>query len=324
MIRIRIWIGVLTCHLLAHGAYAQIQNVEVLLGGSLRPGITRPGGISTVTCSGLANVSSPIDRSGPAVYEHDGLSVLVNGIAARLLAVNGLGGGYHRIDFLVPPLPDYTVGGVTVTVKQHERTGSVNWNANSLNPDPYRGYPADFFLTSEGYILGRHSADQSLIDRGNPVRPGEQITLYATGMGAVIEQLDSRYRAFPLAVYGVYDGRNHYSDIVIVFRTDVPLSSPVFPIVTASFAGLLADEPGVYRIDVQVPEGLTGNELSITLWRDVSCSSPCGQLQTPRLPRFVSETRRVPFEGVTLAAPFAPIRRVNLLPGETALCELSF
>lgn len=287
----------LTSCLLTEAASAQIQNVEVLRGGTLRAGITRPGGISTVTCSGLTDISGSIDR-GTAVYELDGLSILLNGIQARLLAVNSLGGGYHRIDFLVPPLPDYTVGNVTVTVKQHGNTGSVNWNSNAADPNsnPYRGYPADFLLTAEGYILGRHSVDQSLIDRSNPVRAGEQITLYATGMGAVLEQMDPRFQAFPLSRYGIYDGRNHYSDMNIVFRTDVPPPPGVFPIVTASFAGLLADEPGVYRIDVQVPLGFSGTNLFVTLWRDVTCSIPCGQLQTPRLPKFVSDTRTVPFQ----------------------------
>ncbi|MBI4904740.1 MAG: hypothetical protein HY820_13955 [Acidobacteria bacterium] len=221
----------------------------------LQPGIAAPGGLANITCAGLAS-----DK---------GITVKVDNNPAGILAVNSLGGGFYRIDFIVPPLALFASGFIRIEVKQSAAVSTVTIGFDN-NVRRFAGYPADFLVDPNGEPRILHFADGSPVNSANPAQAGERVTLFATGMGPALPQLDERWGAFPLTLY------RDETELLVRIQSESP--EAVSDLIRADFAGLLPDRPGVYRIDVTIPDSTRGRFASISVERDFSCRVPSGAI----------------------------------------------
>ena len=253
---------------------AQIAILGVTTGAGYLPGITRPGGISVVFCTGLGAVSD-ITAPGdlPLPIELAGIRVAVNGVLAPLLSVAGRN-GYQQINFLVPSLPDFTRAPITITVSENGRAAGVK-----LRENPFNGYPADLFRDAQGYGIVRH-ADGSLVTISEPAQRGERVIVYATGMG-VIEPPGAMAARSPLVLYpGEGAG-------VTVFFCAATVACQYS---TALFAGVYPGNPGVYQLDIQIPASAPTGVWEMGVLRTYCYDAPC-TIQSPF--RQVFESQRV-------------------------------
>ena len=148
---------------------------------SYAPGLPLPGGLASVYVRGLDIAGTMLAGGSPIPTQLAGVSILVNGVAAPILAIAPLANGAQQINFQIP-------------------FGALSVN-NSLDLDQiytveiqYRGSPVFAFLgitgpgvfsLSDGTPAIQHSADYSLVTPSNPAQPGETIIVYGTGLGQV-------------------------------------------------------------------------------------------------------------------------------------------
>jgi uncharacterized protein (TIGR03437 family) len=268
---------------------AQLQIHAVTTGAGYLPGITRPGGISIVFCTGLAGISGITEAKGaPLPTELAGVRVVVNGINAPLLAVSDMG-SYQQVNFLVPNLPDFTRPPITISVVQSNKGASTKLAGN-----PFNGYPADFFRDPAGYGIIEHAADHSLVTSQNPARRGEIVIAYATGMGAVEPPVANEVAApqqppSPLILYPGEPGG------IRVFLcqpgaqcapTEAAFNTP------SLFAGLSPGAPGLYQIKFQIPDTAPTGPVELGVIRTYCYDAPC-TIQSPFQQNFVSESVKI-------------------------------
>ena len=267
---------------------AQITIAGVTTGAGYLPGITRPGGISTVFCRGLViptGVTNAVGR--PLETQLAGVRVGVNGVFSPLLAVADVG-AYQQINFIVPNLPDYTRAPITITVSQSGLFAGVKLQQDT----PFNGYPADLFRDELGYGVILH-ADGSLVTTTAPAQRGEILVTYATGMGAVeppvamgtiapLQQLSS------LVLYpGEVDG------VKIFFCAMGVACQPASAISSTSlFAGLAPGSAGVYRIQFAVPASAPLGDVDLGVLRTYCYNAPC-TLQSPFQQLFASQRVKI-------------------------------
>ena len=260
---------------------AQITIHGVTTGAGYLPGITRPGGISAVFCTGLGVASDIAAPAGlPLPMELAGISVAVNGVLAPLLAVAGRD-GYHQINFLVPSLPDFTRAPITITLSENGRVASVK-----LRENPFNGYPADLFRDAQGYGIVRH-ADGSLVTTSEPAQRGGRVIVYATGMG-VIEPPGAMAARSSLVLYpGEGDGVK-----VFFCAASVACQPTEAAYSTALFAGIYPGNPGVYQLDIQIPASAPTGVLEMGVLRIYCYDAPC-TIQSPFRQVFASQRVRI-------------------------------
>jgi uncharacterized protein (TIGR03437 family) len=202
------------------------------------PGALAPNTIATVYGANLAFTTksiSPEDIHGgslPTVLPGTGVRVLIGGLAAQIYYVSPT-----QINFLVPstllPLP---------TDAQVVRDGV----AGPLIPIPLaRAAPALYQMDTENAVATR--PDGSLITADAPARPGEEIVLYATGLGPTIPPMAYG----EVATAAAWIGR--LTDFQISFEGVLVDPGRIDYVgVTPGFAGL-------YQINVRLPNFFTAN-----------------------------------------------------------------
>lgn len=263
----------------------QIRIESVRTAAGYLPGITRAGGISTVFCTGLTmpvSTHPPVGDRLPT--ELAGVRVLINGVAARILAVTDAG-SYRQVNFVVPALPDLTRPPITVSVAQYGNVSSTK-----LREEPFNGYPADFFRDTDGYGIVRR-ADGSLVAPRSPAQRGEIVTAYATGMGAVEAGRVEVHEESPRRPLVLYPGEGE--GIKVFFcppgancRPQEAVSS------TALFAGFDQDGDGVYQVRFAIPAEAPMGEVEMGVLRTYCYDALCA-LQSPFQQRFVSRTVKI-------------------------------
>ena len=200
------------------------------------PGPLAPYAIASLYGSGLAYSKRAVAerdiRANSLPTELDGVRVLVDGLPAQLYYVSP-----EQINFLIP----YNSGAafpteVNVIVTLDGRHGpSVRL--------PLRESAPALFQTDSRTVIATH-ANWRLISKDDPARPGEDIILFATGLGRTTPNV--AYPEIPREAARIAKWQQLQ---VLLNGTPVDSSRIAYAGVTPGFAGL-------YQINLRLPETL--------------------------------------------------------------------
>jgi uncharacterized protein (TIGR03437 family) len=237
-----------------------IGNVVVTTPASFEVGLSRPGGISTLFCTGLQGIGGIVQAEAvPLPRSLAGVEVLIRGTAVPLLAVADLG-SFQQINFQTPVenVSFFDRAAVVVQVRQGSRSADILV--------PYASTPADFFRDAAGRVLLLHGGDYALVTPAAPGTPGEVLVAYATGLGPVQPPVPSGHVAprEPLSTIIEGSGLRRYTILINEAPTNV------------LFAGLAPDFVGLYQLNFQVPLNAVEGDNTLR-FQDEVCYTPFGQ-----------------------------------------------
>jgi len=211
-----------------------------------------PQEMVTLFGSNLSAGTAPA-TSFPLPTSLGGTRVLVNGIAAPLLAVSPT-----QVTMLVPShvSPDFTAyasfevqNNAVPCVPPALTLCSVTSNLVTM----YTNYTAPGVFSLGGYGFGPAAAENTgynVINAGNPAQPGNIPMLYMTGMGAVTPSLadgvPSSPTGDPANVLNIYTS----SALYVYFDGDASQNIQFAGVVPGSAAGL-------YQVNAQIPAGVS-------------------------------------------------------------------
>jgi uncharacterized protein (TIGR03437 family) len=216
-----------------------------------------PGSIGTIFGTGLTRgVKGVIQAATTRLpFSIQGTSVLVNGIPAPIFAIANIN-GQEQINFQVP----WEVQGITIPLLPGDQivqnppeptqptVSIVVVNNGTVSPAMgaafYGIQPA--IITSDGKQAVAVHADYSLVTSQNPARPGEVITLFGIGFGAVT----------PSPTTGAPSGASPPSTFNTMPTMGISGHSAV-----VLFAGLTPGLVGLYQFNVVIPDGLATGDL---------------------------------------------------------------
>jgi uncharacterized protein (TIGR03437 family) len=227
------------------------------------PGLPLPGGLASVFVRGL-NLSSPTIGSGsPLPTELAGVSILVGGVAAPILAVAPLASGMQQINFQVlVQAPSSFPSEVFFRVV-------IQYLGSSIFAFPQIA-SSGIFTLSDGTPAIEHSADYSLVTPSNPAHPGEVILVYATGFGEVSPAVASGVPATGPAP-------------VVEPCGDIVAFAPTGPDSLGSilYTGLMPGFVGLYQLNIQLSSTLPAGPFQFSI-QDNMCGmlSPAGSLNS--------------------------------------------
>lgn len=160
---------------------------------------------------------------------------LPTGLGATSLTANGQPVGLLRVasDAITFVMPWATAGAGRIRLKA--TVAGTNSNEIAVRATP--ASPGFFSMTGDGLgtVVGIH-ADGSLITADSPAAPGEVVTLYASGLGALTTSV---------AEYAAAAGAN---------VTSVPVQVDVAGVqAEVRYAGAAPNFPGVYQINIVIP-----------------------------------------------------------------------
>lgn len=146
------------------------EALGVVNAASGRPALS-PGGLASIYGLGFSTASGMESAGG--VREFRGFSVLVNGVAAPVLAL-GRAGEIEQANIQIPfeTLP----GAAEIEV----RNGEMNWRVGGIRIAPVS--PGIF--EADGRAAALHPDGSPVNDR-HPARAGEVVAVYLTGCGAL-------------------------------------------------------------------------------------------------------------------------------------------
>jgi uncharacterized protein (TIGR03437 family) len=189
----------------------------------------------------------PQDVSGgalPVILPGTGVSVTVGGYAAQLYLVSP-----GQVNFLVPS--NLRPGTVELVLSRQGTIGPVV----SLT---LRDAAPALFVMDPLFAIASH-LDFSLVSAANPVHPGDWVTLWATGLGAVT----------PPAAYGLIPTQAAWLVRRDEFR--VLLDGLAVPPERIGYVGLAPLCAGLYQINVRLPEYAGANpEVRIAVGDELS------------------------------------------------------
>lgn len=221
---------------------ANVVNRSSLKGGAIAPGSNLLVYGANIGPSTITN--APVGQTLPTTLA--GVQVLVNGTAIPLKAVSSVG-----IDAVAP------TGLSTGTTASLQVITSSGTGSNIVNPSVQATAPG---LYSQGRIGGPtggwlivKAVDQNFktITLDNPATKGGIVTVYASGLGATN----------PVLAAG-----------------QVPPSSPLYPTTGTTsasigglnapvlFSGLAPGYPGVYQLNIRVPDNIASGNHQILIW----------------------------------------------------------
>lgn len=187
-----------------------------------------PGEFVTLYGTGLAK--STQTAVPPYPTSPNGVSVLINNKLAPIYYVSP-----GQLNVLVPFA---TTGPMATIVVQNNGV-----NSNTVTVPVTATSPGIFTLDKSGSGGGAilHAADYSLVNAANPAIGGEQVLIYATGLGTVTPGLD--------------DGTA--GNINTFYRTDAEVAVYVGgQPAKVEFKGLAPGFPGLYQLNVTLPQFL--------------------------------------------------------------------
>lgn len=210
---------------------------------SYQPGLPDRGGLASLFVQGL-QVSGVVTGSGyPLPTELAGVSILLNGTPAPILAVANIPSadaqGLAQINFQVPfEAPNSSANLV-----------EVRYQGASTLAIPKTVAPGIFVLI-DGTAAIEHAADYSLVTQSHPAVAGETIVVYVTGLGPVSSPVASGMPA-PAANAASYG------------RCASPSVGQVL------YAGLTPGTVGVYQMNLQLPDDLPSGSFQLSIgWTD--------------------------------------------------------
>lgn len=228
----------------------RLTSSSVVNGASYVAGLT-PGSAATAFVSGAkpaAGIRQATSLPLPTTLEE--ISVLVNDTPAPLYAVANVN-GLEQVNFQAP----FELAGLT-SARVAVRRGTAS--SAPVDVPVFTTQPGVF--TSDGVrgVLVRADTN-TLVTAANPLLPGENVYLYATGLGPVDNQpaTGSGTPAAPLA------------------------QTRTFPVITIGgrsclvrFAGLAPELAGVYQVNLVVPPGIASGEQDLVLTVSGSAAPP--------------------------------------------------
>jgi uncharacterized protein (TIGR03437 family) len=160
----------LTAALPAQGA---IEVLAVTSSANFAQGLTQPGSLASVFCTGLQNLSGLVAAEGyPLPRELAGVTVTVNGVEAPILAVANIGGGsYQQINIQVP----WEAKAPLIFEVRQEGASA------RFTPTVNNGWGI-FFVDSSENAIAQHASDYRLVTQSDPARSGEWVVVYATNL----------------------------------------------------------------------------------------------------------------------------------------------
>jgi uncharacterized protein (TIGR03437 family) len=151
------------------GNQPAFTSEAVVNAASYEPGLV-PGSIATIFAAGLLDSERVISAPGlPLPLELSGVRVSVNGQEAALYAVANLG-GVEQVNFVVP---SQTAGGTAASVV-------ISRDGAASAPVEVPVLPAQPGI----FPAIAHHAENTLVTEDNPVRSGEILYFYATGLSS--------------------------------------------------------------------------------------------------------------------------------------------
>src|SRR5262249_46773223 len=213
------------------------QNINVVNGASFLPGIS-PGGIALITGSGILtgvqglyasnNIIGPLPTSFPIPASIGTGSVTFNDIPTPVFYVSN-SGGQEQVAVQVP----FEVQPGTVTLKINAvggGTGSFSVTVGQYGPGVF-----ETFYSGQKFGVAVH-ADGTYITPSSPARRGENITIYATGLGQTKPPTSTNAIGQP--------GQNVTTSLI------VGINNAGVPLISAQYVPGLV---GVYSVTMQVP-----------------------------------------------------------------------
>lgn len=202
------------------------------------PGPLSPNAIGTLYGKGLSYVTKSLgaqDISGgqlPFVLGGTGVNVLIGGIPANIFYVSPT-----QINFLIPSL--WRPGHNDIQVV-------LNGIAGPIIPLELAATSPALFQLDATTVIATHT-DGSLITRSVPARPGDILTLYATGLGDTVPPVI--YSAVATKAAAI----QRLSEFTLLLD-GLPLDASLI-----LYAGIAPGFAGLYQINVQIPNTVNTN-----------------------------------------------------------------
>lgn len=193
-----------------------------------------PGGIATIYGTNLAGVTQLADSAPPLPFSLAGTSLSIPGSPVALFFVSPL-----QINFQVPFLQVFGATQTTLTIKQGQLS-----NTFGITLVPFA--PALFTTNSQGTgqaaaLIGSSTslaAPKGAFPGSRPVKKGEVLVIFCTGLGNVSNTPDAGFPA--------------QSTPLSRTRTQPTVSVGEEP-ATVAFSGLSPGFVGLYQVNVQIP-----------------------------------------------------------------------
>jgi uncharacterized protein (TIGR03437 family) len=231
------------------GSTLDVPSNGLVNAASYAPGLPLFGGLASLFVQGLNVPNEVIGSGSPLPTELGGVSILVDGVPAPLLAIAPLSSGAQQINFQVP-------------FEASTNTVEVRYQGYSVYAFPQTAAP-EVFLLSDGTPAIQHASDYSLVTPSSPAHPGETIIVYATGLGKVSPPAVSGVAATsPATVNSLCGG------------ISVGQSTPPFWTPTILYAGLTPGAVGLYQLNLQLPAEYPPEPLSSTYTRPSARAFP--------------------------------------------------
>ena len=196
-------------------------------------GLPVPGGLAALYVQGPALPATSVAPGLPLPTQLAGFTILVDGVPSPIVAAAPLRNGVVQVNFQVP----YEIPGGSAGSGPRPHIVEVQYAGQSIFLTPPQAGPGIFTLP-DGSGAIQHASDYSLVTVANPVRRGETLVIYATGLGPVLTPVASGTGA--AAADPVAQGCNHIG-------TNAG---------TILYAGLTPGFPGLYQVNVQVSQYL--------------------------------------------------------------------
>lgn len=222
---------------------AGASNVVFLNGASYWPGIS-PGVIATIQATnllpGFSGVYTPQNIVGPlptsvTTGPLSGLSITFNGVAAPIFGASNEN-GVQQVTVQVPF--ETAIGTATVVIN------SPGGGTATVNNVPIQAAAPGVFVTQyngQNFAVAVRASDGSYISPSNPIKPGDTICIFATGLGQTNPPITTDSP-------GVGTATLNYS-------IDLGLDNAGVPVVSAN---PLAETVGVYLLCMEAPRSVVG------------------------------------------------------------------
>jgi len=244
------------------------QKATIASGGVVGAGLSTPP-VTAVSSNALALVFgssfAPAGTLGTADTSHlvngkistelDGVCVLVGGAPAPILAVTPT-----QINFQVPQVA--TSGTVQVQVSTSCGTGSEK-RSDAVTMPAQSATPEFFYFTNSGAghnpiaavdgVTGTYIGTPGLVTGATfvPAKPGEVLSLYATGLGATNPPFDA----------GALPDRASS----ITGNLTITIASVTVPQSNILYAGVAPGYAGLYQINVRLPDTVPNGDQPVQL-----------------------------------------------------------
>jgi uncharacterized protein (TIGR03437 family) len=217
-------------------AGTSISNVFVDNAAGFQSGLPAAGGLASMFAD--IPVTGTVSATElPLPIELAGVTVSVDGIPAPILAVaNSANSPHTQVNFQVP----FEIG-----AGDQAHIVEVQYAGQSAFVVPQEAGPGIFTLPSGAGVI-QHASDYSLVTDQNPVKPGETLIIYASGLGAVTTPVPTGSAATQ-------------ADPV------TPCNVPTISLGTVLYAGLTPGFPGLYQVNVQLPPYLSAGVTYVSL-----------------------------------------------------------